>query len=30
MAADRLRDPKVLCAALGAALLLGYVLGRRS
>ena len=30
MAADRLRDPKVLGAALGGALLLGYVLGRRS
>jgi hypothetical protein len=30
MAADKLRDPKVLGGALGGALLLGYLLGRRS
>ena len=30
MAADRLRDPKVLGAALASALLLGYLIGRRS
>lgn len=30
IAADRLRDPRVLGGALGAALLLGYVVGRRS
>lgn len=30
MAADRLRDPKVLAAALGGALLAGYLIGRRS
>jgi carbon monoxide dehydrogenase subunit G len=30
MAADRLKDPKVLGAALGGALLAGYLLGRRS
>jgi carbon monoxide dehydrogenase subunit G len=30
MAADRLKDPKVLGAVLGGTLLLGYLLGRRS
>jgi carbon monoxide dehydrogenase subunit G len=30
MAADRLRDPKVLGALVGGALMLGYLLGRRS
>jgi hypothetical protein len=30
MAADRLRDPRVLLGAFGIVLLLGWLLGRRS
>jgi hypothetical protein len=30
MAADRLKDPKVLGAVLGGAVFLGYLIGRRS